>query len=450
MATMRTAIEIQDKASNKIVAIIRNVETMTTSMKKADAVAEKMENSGAAAMGSLAQTPEGKMQQFAGTMGNVAEQIGGNVVGSFMALIDTAQAFVNSEAGQWLLNGASMGINIIVQGITWLAAAVAWLAGMIQQNWGVIQPILMAIGLMLLPTILGYLWAMIAPLLAQAAVWLMLNWPILLVIGAIALLIWAAGEMGVTFGDVCGFIAGVLGGLYAYFFNVVASLYNYWVAFVEFFANCFNHPVYSVKRLFVNLANTVLDLVKSIAGAIDAVFGSNLAGGVASLQNQMESWLGEMPEGYKVMEKMEMKNIAETVGDWNAGGKAFGKGIGDKLASFTSGFDISGQMSGAGGAELGSDSFGGGAGGGKNIGRNIGKVGEVGKINSEVDISREDLELLRDIAEARFVQNFVTLTPQVSMQVEAINHNADADRLLAEMERRLEEEFVMAAEGVYS
>ena len=80
----------------------------------------------------------------------------------------------------------------------------------------------------------------------------------------------------------------------------------------------------------------------------------------------------------------------------------------------------------------------------------IGSVGEVGKIKDEVDISAEDLELLRDIAEMRFVQNFVTLTPQVSLKVENVNENADIDYLLDEAEQRLEEEFVSAAERVYS
>lgn len=80
----------------------------------------------------------------------------------------------------------------------------------------------------------------------------------------------------------------------------------------------------------------------------------------------------------------------------------------------------------------------------------IGKVGEVGKINDEVDISEEDIKLLRDIAEQKFVQNFVTLTPQVTLTDIKISEKVDLDEVTAAIERKLEDEFVTAAEGVYS
>lgn len=79
----------------------------------------------------------------------------------------------------------------------------------------------------------------------------------------------------------------------------------------------------------------------------------------------------------------------------------------------------------------------------------IGKVGEVGKINDEVDISEEDIKLLRDIAEQKFVQNFVTLTPQVTLTDIKISEKVDLDEVTAAIERKLEDEFVTAAEGVY-
>ncbi len=80
---------------------------------------------------------------------------------------------------------------------------------------------------------------------------------------------------------------------------------------------------------------------------------------------------------------------------------------------------------------------------------NIGKVGSVDKIGGEVNIAEEDLKFLRDVAEMRYVQNFVTLTPTVSMNAQ-ISEKVDAKSVMAEIERALEEEFVAAAEGVYA
>jgi hypothetical protein len=79
----------------------------------------------------------------------------------------------------------------------------------------------------------------------------------------------------------------------------------------------------------------------------------------------------------------------------------------------------------------------------------VDSVGSVGSIKDDINIAEEDLKFLRDIAEMRYVQNFVTLTPTVSMDAQ-INNGADLDEMLDAIERRLEDEFVMAAEGVYN
>lgn len=45
------------------------------------------------------------------------------------------------------------------------------------------------------------------------------------------------------------------------------------------------------------------------ASAIDWVFGSNLADAVTGWQAGLTDWLGEMPEGYQVLDKMEHLDI---------------------------------------------------------------------------------------------------------------------------------------------
>ena len=76
-------------------------------------------------------------------------------------------------------------------------------------------------------------------------------------------------------------------------------------------------------------------------------------------------------------------------------------------------------------------------------------VGSVGKIDSDVNISDEDLKFLRDVAEMRYVQNFVTLTPTVAMDAQ-ISERVDLDDVVSAIERKLEGEFIAAAEGVYN
>jgi tape measure domain-containing protein len=80
---------------------------------------------------------------------------------------------------------------------------------------------------------------------------------------------------------------------------------------------------------------------------------------------------------------------------------------------------------------------------------NVGSVGEVGKIKDDVNIADEDLKFFRDVAEMRYVQNFVTLTPTVAVDAK-ISEKVDVDEVVSRIETKLEDEFVAAAEGVYA
>lgn len=80
---------------------------------------------------------------------------------------------------------------------------------------------------------------------------------------------------------------------------------------------------------------------------------------------------------------------------------------------------------------------------------NVDTVGSVGSIDEDVNIADEDLKFLRDVAEMRYVQNFVTLTPTVAVDAK-ISEKVDVDEVVNRIEDRLETEFEAAAEGVYA
>lgn len=80
---------------------------------------------------------------------------------------------------------------------------------------------------------------------------------------------------------------------------------------------------------------------------------------------------------------------------------------------------------------------------------NVDSVGSVGSIENDVNIADEDLKFLRDVAEMRYVQNFVTLTPTVAVDAQ-ISEKVDVDEVVTKIEKKLEDEFTAAAEGVYN
>lgn len=385
---------------------------------------------------------EAKFEKMPRTFASTWTQIKNYTIKTFGGVMQTINNFLNSDTGAAMAAGVMGTINIIAAGISWLIDRISAVGSFIQQNWSIIQPILtqlaIAIGVTLVTAFV--MWAASAISAGISAV--MALSPVILTafaIGtAIGFVILILNQMGISFDQVIGFIGGLLYGLYAAFYNIIAQLWNQWNEFAEFFANVFNHPVYSVKRLFVNLANDVLDTVKRIASAIDAVFGSNLSSSITGLQKKMDNWLGEMPEGYKVMQNMEYKSIAEYAGKGYDAGSGLINGITGKFSNVSSLFKGS-ALNSLGGMDAVT----------KNNLPNIGKVDEVGKIKQDVNIAEEDLQLMKDVAEMRYVQNFVTLTPTVAMEA-SISEKVDVKHVMDEIERVLVEQVASSAEGHYA
>ena len=73
-----------------------------------------------------------------------------------------------------------------------------------------------------------------------------------------------------------GLICGAFGFLGALVFNIMKNIANHVGIVAEFVANVFNHPIYSVQRLFVNLAKNALGVAKSITSSFDSV-ATNIA-----------------------------------------------------------------------------------------------------------------------------------------------------------------------------
>lgn len=77
-----------------------------------------------------------------------------------------------------------------------------------------------------------------------------------------------------------------------------------------------------------------------------------------------------------------------------------------------------------------------------------GRLDEVGKITSDVNLSDEDLQLLRDVAARDFLLNLSTITPQVNVQFGDVRETADVDALMETIADMAEE--ALATSLVYS
>ena len=253
-----------------------------TDMEKVAVINDVINQSWKGLAESYANTPNGKIEQFKNKIGQLYEAAGQKLVGGVMRLLTAVTNLLDTLQNTGALDGVCVVLNVIMGLLGYAATAVSWIAQVVVDNWPTVSAILTAIAIVLLPAMISRLWATVAPVLAQAAAWALANAPLIMMIALVALLISAAMDAGVTIEDVVGFVGGLLGGLYAFGYNLIADIWNFIATFAEFFANVFVDPIGSIERLFLGLADSVLGVLETIANAIDAVFGSSLSDAVGN------------------------------------------------------------------------------------------------------------------------------------------------------------------------
>lgn len=304
--------------------------------------------------------------------------------------------------------------------------------------------------------------------------------------------------IGETVYNVILFIINLFIFLGSVIINVFIGIWNAVITVAEAIANTFLMAVWAVKKAFATLAKAVLgafaavaDGAANVATAIGNAFiaGANMAikainwiikainkipgapkigevgqigamsynGGLGNSIRGLADGLdpGSAPEkvsfagmkgkGLELHNPTEgLKNpLLDSVAAYQ-GTKNFFNGIGDAMKGFgdkmkkqdelASKFDQANQTPAGAGAPDG---------GGKGLGDKLGKgknIGNVGKIEDEVKLKDEDIKMMRDVAERKYIIDYQVLTPQVSVKYESKNSATEQD--IDDLVDRIEEKIV--------
>lgn len=289
-----------------------------------------------------------------------------------------------------------------------------------------------------------------------------ITWIIILIIALIALFYAAvaavnkfAGTSVSATGIICGafmvalaFIGNIFVALWNLVVDVFVLIYNLVAEVANFIGNVFTDPIGAVCRLFFGLADTVLGILQALASAIDAIFGSNLAGSVQGWRDSLSGWVDEtFGKGDEVMAKMNADDMKlgrfEYGAAWDAGYN-FGEGIDESISNFdpSSLFDTN-VPSASDYSDLSNYTAG--------IGDGVGDIADnTGSIADSMDITEEDLKYLRDIAEQETINRFTT----AEITIEQTNHNTvsgkiDLDGVVDGLTDAVNEAVDIIAEGVH-
>ncbi|WP_158333723.1 tape measure protein [Bacillus sp. OxB-1] len=467
-----------------------------------------------------------KFDSMPKTWGNVWTEME-NYAGDKMASVShRINDFINSTNFIYLQQMAMQAFDVIVMGINLVIAVlisfgdmIANVAQFFQSHWSIFEPILMVIAVVLgsIVTILLAKYAVlglirVATLAWAAAQWVVnaaylgspITWVLIAIIAIIALIVYALIMWGEQTATVIGFIIGLFMLLYARIHNVIANLWNIFAAIAEFFVNVWQHPVYSVKKMFYNLASNVLDqaiamargwdgfatsFVNAIISAVNIAikawnaFIEILPDGVAStlglgkgtefsyresitsdlqgIKGALGDWVGEAPADYWEAPKMDFMDFGEA---WNAGfdwGYDGTMVVSDSLnglvekakgfLNYDTPMEDSALQAALEGYGLGGTDYGmGGLLDAVDDGNKAGKktAGNTKKLADSVGMAADDLKYLRDLAERDVINRYTTGHIKIDVKNDNhINNEMDIDGIIDRFAEKLEEAVDTVAEG---
>lgn len=219
-----------------------------------------------------------------------------------------------------------------------------------------------------------------------------------------------------------GIITGAFATLGAFVFNgVLVPLQNGFAAFVNFLANVFTNPLAAVKIAFYDMAITVMQYLQNIAQGLEGLLNKipgvtvDLTSGVDATVTKLqrdrkyEKWASGYTEVVKPWKNIDLGKAYNAGHDWGAN---------LNLSTIMGG--SSGSLEIPQAADV------------KDLLGNIDK--NTGKIVKTVDLSDEQIKMLVDVAERKYVNNvnLTSLTPMITVQVQNTGNTEKDARNLAD------------------
>ena len=290
-----------------------------------------------------------------------------------------------------------------------------------------------------------------AALLASPITWVVIG--VIALIAAVVGVIRYLDVFGAKSTSVFGTFMGVLNVVWQFICNVGAGIAAVFFACCSNVETAFHNTIANVQGWWYGLLSTALTVVEGICAALNKLpFVEFDYSGISA---QADEFAAKSAEAYGSVKEYE--SIGDAWGsawsdNWQAdafqAGAAWGDGIADKVGGFFDGF-------GTDPSNMGEDPGGGSAGyiPYDELSKGVGDISDnTGSMAKSLEVSGEELEYLRDIAERDAINRFTTAEVKIDMtgMTNKIDGGADLDGVIRELTDGFTEALVTAAEGVHA
>lgn len=294
-------------------------------------------------------------------------------------------------------------------------------------------------------------------LLACPITWVVVG--ILLIVVVIYVAIAAFNKIAGTSISATGIIAGmfalaasIIGNIIISVVNlvldIVALIWNTFATFAEFLANVFIDPVGSIVRLFAGMADSVLSILETIASVIDTVFGSNLASAVSGWRSSLKSAVTDLVGEAKIQlprldaQSMHLDRI--NYGDTVRAAYNWASGNNKNNALADPAKNLLDSMKGANGFDYASML--------ENLNNNVAQTADnTGKVADTLEVTEEDLQYIKDLAEQDVINRFTTASISVDFtNTNRIENDMDLDGVVERIKDTIQEAVITSAEEVHA
>ena len=418
------------------------------------------------AMFSASQEINSQFESIPMTFTDVITRVKNAAIQGFQPIAKQINGIVNSDRVKQFVNMSVVLIGKLTSVLSSSIDLIAGIGAVIYDNWSLIAPVLgtvvagitaynVALGVIAVKTAivkgatLAYNLALIAQSVlhraanqalieSTAAQWKLnaavLSFPgtwivagIMLAVGALYLGVAAFNKFTGATISATGIITGAIYGIGAHIYNMIATSVNMFISFAEFLANVFTNPIVAIKRLFINLGLSILGVIKSVMGIVDKI-SDKLSEMESNLQVKLEGTTAEGYRDFKTatggrLDYMQLKDTGEAV----TKGYKQGEDISNSLN-----FGLDNGMMDQTNSYLSQIS------------------GNTAKTNTSLDLTKEELKYMRDLAEQEVINRYTT----ASMKVEVSNNNnisnsLDIDEVAEMFTNKLVESAAIVAEGNY-